>query len=248
MSALLTENIGGVLLITFNRPKKKNAFNIEAWHAMRETFIAARSDDSVKCILMTGAGGNFSAGVDLSDFAEGDEEHPFDSAARAVLGFDKPLLAAADGVAVGGGATILFLCDVLYVGDNLRMRLPFVNLGLVPEFASSYMLQANIGARRAAELFYTAEWIDQQKAVDTGIATAAYSSDELLDRALAKAAEIAKWPVNSLRETKKCVKVAHQEGIERALEAEKQGMAKQAGSAENIEAITAFLEKREPRF
>ena len=219
--------------------------------SMRDMLQAASADDSVKCLLLTGAGGNFSAGADLSSFSDdsaGEGSAPFDSAERALIDFDKPIVAAADGVAVGGGATILFHCDIVYVGDALRMRLPFVSLGLVPEFGASYMLAANIGQRQAAELLYTAEWIDQARAVETGIATRSFSSDDLYDNALAKAKEIAKWPINSLKETKKCVKLAHQDGLNRALEAEHVGMMKQAGSEENIEAVVAFMEKREPRF
>ena len=94
--------------------------------------------------LLTGEGEHFCSGVDLSSFGEAveGEEHPFESSARAVAEFDKPIVAAAKGVAIGGGATVLFHCDVVYVGESLRMRLPFANLGLVPEWASSYMLQA----------------------------------------------------------------------------------------------------------
>ena len=98
-----------------------------------------------------------------------------------------------------GGATLLFHCDVLYVGESLRMRLPFVSLGLVPEFASSYQLQANIGARRAAELLFTAEWITAPRALETGIATAVLPDAELFAHALAKAREIAQWPTSALR-------------------------------------------------
>ena len=123
-------------------------------------------------MVLTGAGGNFSSGTDLHEFNTDDGEHPFGRCARIVCEFDKPLIGAACGIALGGGATLLFHCDILYVGESLRMRLPFVNLGLVPEFGSSYLLQANIGARRAAELFFTAEWIDAARALETGIATA----------------------------------------------------------------------------
>lgn len=128
------------------------------------------------------------------------------------------------------------------------MRLPFVSLGLVPEFASSYMLQANIGARRAAELMYTAEWIDADRAYETGIATRIYDDSELHERALEKAREIAQWPVNSLRETKRTLRRVHQTGIQNALEAESQGMLRQTGSPENLEAVKAFIEKRPPNF
>jgi enoyl-CoA hydratase/carnithine racemase len=128
------------------------------------------------------------------------------------------------------------------------MRLPFANLGLVPELASSYTLQQMIGSQRAAELFYTAEWIDATRAVDVGIAAAAHPDDELLDAARAKATEIAQWPVAALQATKRCLKVAHSEGIARARAIENETMMERAGSPENIEAIMAFLEKRPPDF
>lgn len=247
---VLTENRDGVLIVSLNRPAKKNAVNIEMWVAIRETFIEAAADDSVVCVLLTAEGDNFCAGVDMSSFGEtsDEEEHPFESAAKAVAAFDKPLVAAARGVAVGGGATILFHADVVYVGESLRMRLPFANLGLVPEWASSYMLQANIGAQRAAELFYTAAWIDADKALSSGITAAVLPDNDLFDYALLKAQEIAQWPVNALREIKRCLRQPHKAAIEAAFEIEQQAMARQAGSPENIEAVTAFMEKRPADF
>ncbi len=247
---VLTENRDGVLLVTLNRPQRKNAINNEMWIAIRETFRAAAEDDSVACVLLTGAGEDFCSGVDLAAFGETPEgeEHPFESAARAVADFDKPLVAAARGIAVGGGATVLFHADIVYCGESLRMRLPFASLGLVPEWASSYMLQANIGAQRAAELFYTAEWIDADRARERDIVADVLPDSDLLDHALAKAAEIAQWPVNSLREIKRCLRLPHRAHIDSAINAEQEAMYRQAGSPENIEAITAFMEKRKPDF
>ena len=132
------------------------------------------------------------------------------------------------------------------MGESVRLRLPFVSLGLVPEIASSYLLQANIGRQRAAELFYTSEWIDAARAVEVGIAARAWPDAELLEATLAKAREIAKHPVGALRATKRTLVAAHREGIRAARAAEDAGMRAQAGSPENIEAIRAFLEKREP--
>ena len=248
--SILSENRDGVLIVTLNRPQKKNAINNEMWVALRETFKAADTDDAVVCVLLVGSGDNFCAGVDLSSFSEpGNEEpHPFESAARAVAAFGKPIVAAVKGVAVGGGATVLFHCDVVYVGESLRMRLPFANLGLVPEWASSYMLQANIGAQRAAELFYTAQWIDADKALNCGIAAEVLPDTSLIEHALNKANEIAQWPVNSLKEIKACLRLPHKAAIDAAFEFEQSAMERQAGSAENIEAITAFMEKRAPNF
>jgi enoyl-CoA hydratase/carnithine racemase len=249
MTELLLQEINdGILLLTLNRPEKKNALNIALWEGLHQAFIEAGENDEVAVVVLTGAGGNFSSGVDLNDFSNIEGEHPFDKCARAIAAFDKPLLAAASGIAVGGGATMLFHADVLYVGESLRMRLPFVNLGLVPEFASSYTLQAAIGSRKAAELFYTAEWIDANKANESGIVNGVFADSEVLAKVLEKAAEIAQWPVNSLRETKKTLKLAHQAGIEAAFKAEHEGMQKQAGSPENIEAVMAFIEKRQPDF
>lgn len=244
----LTES--GVLHITFNRAEKKNAFNRPAWQALADTLHAARDNPAVACVLLSGAGKDFSSGMDLTDFS-GDgtaAEHPFYAAQQAVIDFDKPLLAAAKGIAIGGGATILFHCDVVYVGESLRMRLPFVNLGLVPEFAASYMLQSVIGSRRAAELFYTAQWIDAALAVEVGIATRSFSDDILLEQAFAKADEIAQWPVRALQETKRCLKEAHKQGLAAASRIEREGMDKLAGGAENIEAVMAFMEKRPADF
>jgi enoyl-CoA hydratase/carnithine racemase len=251
-NTILKEFIDGVLLITLNRPQRKNAFSGESWLALAATLDSAREDSRVACVVLVGAGDDFSSGMDLADFSSGDgnpaEEQPFYQAQRAVLDFDKPMIGAAKGIAIGGGATLLFHCDLVYVGQSLRMRLPFVSLGLVPEFASSYLLQANIGAQRAAELMYTAEWIDADKAVDVGIARQKYPDSELLQRALEKAREIAQWPVRSLQETKRCMKVAHAPALEAAVQLEKEGMEKMAGSPENVEAVMAFLEKRKADF
>ena len=247
---LRSENRNGVLVVTFNRPEKKNAITIEMWLALRDTFRSAAADDSVRCVLLCGAGENFCAGVDLSSFgdlAEG-QEHPFEAAARAVVEFDKPLVAAAQGAAVGGGATVLFHADIVYVGESLRLRLPFASLALVPEWGSSYMLQANIGAQRAAELFYTAQWVDAGKARECGIAAAVMPDANLFQHALDTANEIARWPVNALREIKRSLRQHHLPAIDAAIKAEQAGMARQAGSPDNIEAITAFMEKRPPDF
>jgi enoyl-CoA hydratase/carnithine racemase len=240
----------GVLEITLNRPARKNAFSREQWTALADAMNAARENPAVACVLLTGAGGNFSSGVDLSDFGGGDpnEEQPFFKTQRAMFAFDKPVVAAAQGVAIGGGATLLLHCDVVYVAPSLRLRFPFVNLGLVPEFGSSYTLSAIIGTRRAAELMYTAEWVNAQKAFDVGIATAVIDDAEILEHARAKTSEIAQWPVRSLQETKRCMKAPHMAGMQAAGGLEQAGMMKLAGSPENIEAVTAFIEKRAPNF
>jgi len=247
---VLQELNQGVLVLTLNRPAKKNAFNAEQWSACVDALNEARDNDEVRVVVLTGAGKDFCSGQDLTDaaFAPREGEPPYWAMEEALAAFDKPLIGAAKGFAVGGGATILFFCDILYVGESLRMRVPFTSLGLVPEFASTYTLQVRIGAQKAAELLFTSEWIDADKAVNVGIAARKHPDGDLLEEALTKAAEIAQWPLNSLRETKKCLMRVHGASIEATLGAEREAMARQAGSPENMEAITAFMEKRKPDF
>ncbi|MCP5164294.1 MAG: enoyl-CoA hydratase/isomerase family protein [Pseudomonadales bacterium] len=247
---ILLADDGGVRVLTLNRPDKRNAIDTAMWIALRDAFREAAVDDTVRCVLLCGAGEHFCSGVDLASFGDSGsgEEHPFESAARAVVEFDKPLIAAAQGVAVGGGATVLFHADIVYIAESFRLRLPFASLGLVPEWGSSYMLQANIGAQRAAELFYTAEWVPADKALAYGLAAERLADADLFAHALRRAQEIARWPVNALREIKRSLRLHHLAAIDTAIGYEQGAMARQVGSAENIEAITAFLEKRPPDF
>ncbi len=244
----------GVLLITLNRPRKKNAFNDPQWDGLRDALNEAREDPRVAVVVLTGAGNDFSAGQDLTAFGSGPEAREdgkpsgFFGCIESVFAFDKPLIGAGKGVAVGGGCTLLIACDVTYLGESIRMRLPFASLGLVPEIASSYTLQSAIGRQRAAELFFTAEWINAERALEMGMAARVLPDDELLDATLAKAREMAQWPVPSLQAIKQTLMVANRDRIQAALVIEDELMMKQAGSPENVEAITAFVEKRDPDF
>lgn len=255
-SRILTElDEHGVLLITLNRPRKKNAFDDPQWDALCEALVAAEADPKVAVVVLTGAGGNFSSGADLSAM-RGGETAPrsdgftsgFFACEAKLLSFGKPLLAAVTGVAVGGGCTIALASDITYVGDSLRARLPFANLGLVPEIASSYTLQASIGRQRANEVMFTAEWIDAERAIELGMAARRFPDAEVLDATLAKAREIAQWPTSSLVAIKKTMNAAHAQAIAAALEIEHAEMSKLVGSPENIEAVMAFIEKRAPDF
>ncbi len=251
---VLRELDDGVLLITLNRPAKKNAFDNEQWDGLRDTLREAREDAAVAVVVLTGAGSDFSAGQDLTAFGESSEPRDdgkpsgYYGCVEALFDFDKPLLGAGRGVAVGGGCTMLIACDVVYLGESARLRLPFAALALVPEIASSYTLQSAIGRQRAAELFFTAEWIDAARALEVGMAARVFLDDRVLAETLAKAREMAQWPVRSLQAIKRTLMLPHREAIRAALELEDASMMEMAGSPENIEAITAFIEKREPDF
>ncbi|MCK7505374.1 MAG: enoyl-CoA hydratase/isomerase family protein [Desulfobacterales bacterium] len=161
----------GILLLTLNRPEKKNSFNIELWTSLAAELDAARKDDDVTVVVITGAGSDFSAGQDLKDYSVSGAAHcyrllelrnvPSWTLINRCLAQPKVLPSAAV-------RPFCFHTDVLYVGESLRMRLPFNSLGMAPEFASSYMLQAIIGPQRAAELLFTTEWIDADKALELG--------------------------------------------------------------------------------
>jgi len=255
-SPVLTElDEHGVLLMTLNRPHKKNAFDDPQWDALTNRLRDADADPRVAVVVLTGAGGNFSSGADLSAMGAGAPEPRTDGFASGffacestILNFGKPMLAAVTGVAIGGGCTIALASDITYVGESLRARLPFANLGLVPEIASSYTLQATIGRQKANEVMLTAEWIDADRAVELGMAARQFPDDELLGATIEKAREIAQWPTSSLIAIKNTMKAAHAAAIAAALEIEHSEMKRLVGSPENVEAIKAFMGKREPDF
>ena len=243
----------GVAVVTFDRPERKNAFDGAQWDAAAEALDATRADGRVAAVVLTGAGGDFSAGVDLSAFGEQQERSDgfatdYEAFMHALLAFDKPLLAAVDGAAIGIGATLPLHCDLVHVGAALRMRFPFVALGLVPEGAASVMLERVVGARRAAEVLLTAEWIDADAAVALDLASAAFPSGQLLDATLERARDFARWPVSALQGTKRTILAARRDSLLGAIDREMAGMTELAMSPENIEAVTAFMEKREPDF
>ena len=239
----------GVLRITMNRPERRNAMNPEAFRATGKAFAEANSNPGVAAVLLTGAGDDFSSGLDLTapiDSSGGPQ--PFEVMMDAICALEKPLVAAVRGCGIGFGMTVLFHCDVVYVGENVRLRMPFANLGLVTEAAASYLAPLAIGTKQAAELLYTADWVDAQRALDYGIATRIYPDEDILAEATAKARQIAQWPVTSLVEMKRLVKSFHSESVTKARSMENDAMARLFGGAENKEAISAFIEKRKPDF
>jgi len=240
----------GVLEITLNRPRRKNAFNNRMWCDLRDALIEARSDDDVRVVLVTGSGDAFTAGQDLSEMGTPPpgETPGFPSFMDQLAAFDKPLVAAVNGVGVGIGLTFLLHCDIAYMAEDARLRAPFVTLGVVPEAASSYLLPTQIGHQRAAELLFTAAWIDAARALELGLVSRVLSRDELLPAAREKALEIAAMPLGSLRYTKRLLVDVRREGVADARRREDAGFVARVGSPENAEALRAFFEKRPPDF
>ena len=221
---LRIDDDGAVRLLTLNRPEAKNAFNRALYDEVRMALEEAAADDSVTVCVITGAGDIFSGGQDIKALAamkdNPDEAKGFDPFARALARFDKPLIAAVNGAAVGVGTTLLLHCDLVLVSDAARFKLPFVGLGLVPEAASSVLLPATIGPQAAAHYLLTGDWMDAETAVARGLAWKRCAPDRLLEEALGLARGIAKAPLESLRNTKQLLQAARSDAIQAALDRE----------------------------
>lgn len=250
MSEILTNRADGILTITINRPEKKNALTSAMYAAMADALEAAEIDAAVRVIVFAGNGGAFTAGNDLQDFLnnppQGDESPVF-RFLRAISTASKPLVAAVNGVAVGVGTTMLLHCDLVYVGTDARLSLPFVNLALVPEAASSLLLPAMIGYHRAAELLLLGEPFNAETAKDYGIANAIFPDARVLPEAMQVAAKLAAKPPTAMRLTKQLLRQTRGD-IAGQMAAEGVHFRSQLKSAEAREAMTAFFEKRPPKF
>lgn len=258
---VLQADDGFVRLLTLNRPAQKNAFNTVQWRELREALAEARAERNVRVVVLTGAGGAFSAGQDLSEMAAattaappatpgagGAGGHPFGLFLDELVAFDKPLVAAVNGVAVGIGLTILLHCDFVFVAEGARLRAPFVTLGVVPEAAASALLPSVIGWRESIELLYGDGWLDAKRAVELGLANALCAPGELLDAARAHAQALAELPPEALQHTKRLLLATREAAVREARAREDAAFRVRVGSAENLEAIRAFFEKRRPDF
>jgi enoyl-CoA hydratase/carnithine racemase len=196
----------GVRLLTLDRPQALNAFDSPLYRATGAALDAARGDDGVKVVVITGAGRAFSAGQDLDELARlagGEQvESGFPVLLDALQAFDKPLVAAVNGAAVGIGFTMLPHCDLVLAADTARFRTPFAELGVPPEAASSLLFPARMGWQRAAEVLFTSPWLSADEAVECGIALRRVPADDLLAEAIALADTIATAPLAALRAIK----------------------------------------------
>lgn len=250
---LIEELSAGVLLVTFNRPERKNAFNHQMWCDCRDALAEAQESDAVRVVVVTGAGNAFSAGQDLSEMmggspVESSAEHGFSSFMDRLCVFDKPLIAAVNGVGVGIGLTLLLHCEYVFIARGARLRAPFITLGVVPEAASSYLLPALIGYRKAIDLLFESDFFPAERAVELGIATQLCEPDEVLPTAIDRARHLATKPLGSLRWTKRLVLATRQEQVAAARKREDEAFTYRIGSPENVEAVSAFFEKRSPDF
>jgi enoyl-CoA hydratase/carnithine racemase len=221
---LRIEDDGGVRLLTLDRPEAKNAFNRELYQSLRRALDDTAADDSVTVCVITGAGDIFSAGQDLKALQklrdDPEEAKGFDPFTRSLASFDKPLIAAVNGAAVGVGTTMLPHCDLVLVSDTARFKLPFVALGLVPEAGSSLLLPAVLGPQAAAYYLLTGDWMEADEAVARGLAWKRCAPETLLEETLAIARRIAAAPLDAVRDTKRLLHAARADAITAAFDRE----------------------------
>ena len=253
---ILSSKQDGVLTIEFNRPERKNAITSLMYQAMADAINDSEQDAAVRAILITGKPEIFTAGNDLEDFLKNSApeegarvlDRPVFQFMRALHGTSKPVVVAVAGAAVGIGTTLLLHCDLVYAADNAKFSMPFAQLGLCPEYASSMLLQQIAGYPRAAEKLLLGEAFLAEEALQMGMVSKVLPADELVPFATRQAAKLVALPAASIRATKALMKRPRTEQIEAALAAEITLFSAMLGAPEAKEAFTAFFEKRKPDF
>ncbi|MES2739432.1 MAG: enoyl-CoA hydratase [Pseudomonadota bacterium] len=246
----------GILSIEFNRPERKNAITSAMYRTMADAIADGEQDPAVRVILISGQPEIFTAGNDLEDFmksapvAAGGSfaDLPVFQFMTQLSGAAKPVVVAVAGAAVGIGTTLLLHCDLVYAADNAKFSMPFAQLGLCPEFASSLLFTQLAGYPRAAEKLMLGEAFPAQEALDMGLVSKVLPVAELLPFARGQAAKLAAMPAASIRATKRLMKLSRAEPIKAAMGAENQLFGAMLVAPEAKEAFTAFFEKRRPDF
>jgi enoyl-CoA hydratase/carnithine racemase len=246
----------GVALIEIARPEKKNALTTAMYQAMADALRAAQTDASVRAVLITGQPGIFTSGNDIEDFMQrppgqggsNTMDSPVFQFMLALLDCEKPVVAAVTGGAIGIGTTMLLHCDFVYVADDARLAMPFVGLGLVPEFASSLLVPQLMGARRAAEKLLMGDPFTPEQAVECGIANSILPAGEVVNHARRVAERFNGLPPGAVREAKRLMRAPQKEAVLQAIRAEGELFAARLRSPEASEAFQAFFQKRKPDF
>jgi enoyl-CoA hydratase/carnithine racemase len=225
MDEIITQRSGSVLRVELNRPAKKNAMTSGMYVTLANVFNDAAKDDRTRVVLWHGAGDSFCAGNDIEDFLKnppGPGESPQARLMNALIDFDKPLIAAVQGAAIGGGTTMLTHCDFVYAGESAKFQMPFINLAVVPEFGSTWSIPARIGHIRAAELILLGLPFDAKRAAELGFVTQVVSDQNLMTTATEAARKLAAKPVRALQASKRLMKRPFRAQIKAAMEAENQ--------------------------
>ena len=254
--AIRTATLHGVATIEIARPEKKNALTVAMYEAMAAAVTAATADAAVRALLITGQPGIFTSGNDLEDFMQrapapgGDflQDSAVGRFMQSLLACDKPVVAAVTGAAIGIGTTMLLHCDFVYVADDARLAMPFVGLGLVPEFASSLLVPQLMGQRRAAERLLLGDPFTAEQAVDGGLANAVLPAGEVMAHARRVAERFNALPPGAVREAKRLMRAPQREQLLQVIRTEGALFTERLRSPEAMEAFQAFFQKRKPDF
>lgn len=251
MSDILVHTEAGVCSITFNRLDKKNSITAAMYGAMADALQAAQDDAAVRVVVFQGHETIFSAGNDIADFLNqppAGEGAPVFRFLRGLAAFPKPVLAAVCGPAVGIGTTLLFHCDLVYAGDNAAFSMPFVNLGLCPEAASSLLVPQMMGYHRAAEALLLGEPFMAEAALEVGLINKVLPPTEARSYAHTVAAKLAAKPLSSLIETKRLMKKGQAAQVMAVMAEEGASFGRMLREPAAREAFGAFMERRKPDF
>lgn len=249
---ILCSKVDGILTIEFNRPERKNAITSSMYQSMADALKDAEQDGAVRAILIIGQPEIFTAGNDLDDFlksaAPASGERPVFQFMQQLKSASKPVVVAVSGAAVGIGTTLLMHCDLVYCADNAKFSVPFVQLGLCPEFASSLLFAQIAGYPRAAEKLMLGEAFLAQEALAMGLVAKVLPLVELIPFARSQAAKLVALPAASIRATKQLMKAGRAQAIDAAMVEENKVFCAMLQQPEAKEAFTAFFDKRKPDF
>ena len=256
MDTILTSLQGGIFSVTLNRPEKKNALTNEMYYRLDQALVEAEDNDDIRAVLLRANGATFSAGNDLRDFAAFSlsessrvQDLPMAHFMLRVVQFDKPLVAAVQGVALGFGCALLLHCDTVIAARNAGFGLPFPRLGLVPLFGSTLLLPAIAGRSRARYHMLTGDNFDANTALDLGIVHELCEAEQVHARALQVCRQLSQLPAQTLRTIKHLTHpIDRRTRLLEAIEAELRAFDQALRSPEHHEAVTAFFEKRAPDF
>ncbi|MBS7809195.1 enoyl-CoA hydratase [Variovorax sp. PCZ-1] len=248
---ILSHTEGAILTLTFNRAQKKNSITVAMYQQLADALTTASTDAAIRVVVFQGHEAIFSAGNDLGDFMNvppAGDESPVFQFLRAIASFPKPIVAAVCGPAVGIGTTMLLHCDLVIAGDNAAFSMPFVNLGLCPEAASSHLVPQMMGYHRAAEALLLGEPFMAEAALEVGLVNRVVPPSEATRVAMQWAQKLAAKPISSLIETKRLLKRGNESVVAERMKEEGASFGRMLREPAAKEAFTAFMERRLPDF
>lgn len=249
--SIKTAIVNGVATIEIARPEKKNALTRVMYQAMTDALVAANTDKSVRAVLIQGQPNIFTSGNDIEDFMGSpprDEEAPVFQFMRALVTCEKPVVAAVNGAAIGIGTTLLLHCDFVFVADDAKLAMPFVALGLVPEFASSLVVPRLMGHVKAAEKLLLGDPFTGAEAVECGMANAVLPPAEVVAHARRVAERFNNLAPSAVRESKRLMRSHTTAQVLETIQVEAEIFGARLRSPEATEAFQAFFQKRQPDF